>query len=76
MKAYMGSRSTAPFILNLSTRGGWVVSLIPWPFHAWKYSPWYPLNKRMGRTHSQSELLNKRKIFWPCLYSNSRSSSL
>jgi len=43
MKAYMGSRSTAPFILNLSTRGQWVVSLIPWPLHAWKYSPQYPL---------------------------------
>jgi hypothetical protein len=54
MKTYMGSSSTAPFILNLNTRGRWVVSLTPWPLFLQGERPQEPLKGRLGEPQSLS----------------------
>jgi hypothetical protein len=56
MKACRGNRSTAPLILNLSTRCRYIVSLAIWPFH-----PWYPLNEMLGGLHSPSECFGEQQ---------------
>jgi hypothetical protein len=54
MKAYWGSGSIDPHILDLGTRWGWVVSFMPWPLYHQGKSPWYPLDKRLGGPQSWS----------------------
>jgi hypothetical protein len=43
MKAYRGSRGTAPLTLSCSTRWRWVVSFMPWPLYPGKETQ-YSLN--------------------------------
>jgi hypothetical protein len=54
MKAYWGSRCIAPRILDLGTRWRWVASFMPRPLYPQGMSPWYPLDRRVGRPQSQS----------------------
>jgi hypothetical protein len=54
MKAYWGSGSTVPRILELDTRWRWVVSFKPQPLYSQGKSPWYPLDRSLGGPHSRS----------------------
>jgi len=54
MKAYWGSRSIAPCILDLSTRWKGVASFMSQPLYRWGKSPWYPLDRRLGGPQSWS----------------------
>jgi hypothetical protein len=54
MKSYWGRGYTAPRILDLGTRWRWVVSFTPRPLHPKGKSPWYPLDRRLGRSQSRS----------------------
>jgi hypothetical protein len=64
MKAYRGSRGTAPLILNLGTRWRWVVNFTPRPLYPRK-EHWYPLHKRLSRPQSRSEHSDEEKNFNP-----------
>jgi hypothetical protein len=44
----------APRILGLGIRWRWVVSFTPRPLQPLGKSPWYPLDRRMGRPQSRS----------------------
>ena len=55
MKAYRGSRSIAPFILNLSRGLMWGAN-----FMLWSTYTCYPLDRRLGKLHIQ---FWKEKIF-------------
>jgi len=48
MKWYLGSRGTAPSILNLSTRWRWVVSFMPWPLFPWGNNSLVPTAEESG----------------------------
>jgi hypothetical protein len=66
IKAYWGSRSIAPLILDLGTR----------PIFPQGKSPWYPLDRRLGEMVARASLeAVMRKIPSPCRVSNPRSSS-
>jgi len=54
MKKYCGSRGIAPCILNLGIRWGWVVSFTPRPLYPQGNSPWYTLDRSLGRPQSRS----------------------
>jgi len=54
------NESTAPYILNLSSRS-WVVSFLPWPLYLQGKSPWYLLDRRLGEHQSQSGHGGKEK---------------
>jgi hypothetical protein len=54
MKAYWGSGSIAPRILDLGTSWRCVVSLTPRPLYPQGKSPWYPLDRRLGGPQSRS----------------------
>jgi hypothetical protein len=54
MKAYLGSGGIALRILDLVTIWRWVVSLTPRPLYPQGKSPWYPLDRRLGKPQSQS----------------------
>jgi hypothetical protein len=49
MKAYWGSRSIAPRILDLGTRWRRVVTFTPLPLYPQGKNPWYPLDRRLDR---------------------------
>jgi hypothetical protein len=49
MKAYWESGGIAPHIFYLSTRWRWVVSFTLRPFYPPENSPWYKLDRRLGR---------------------------
>ena len=48
-KAYKGRRDIDPFILNLTSRCGWVVSFLPWPLYPWQRTP-VPIKQEDGWT--------------------------
>jgi hypothetical protein len=54
MKAYWGSGSIAPHILDLGTSRRRVVSFTPRPLYPQRKSPWYPLDRRLGGPQSRS----------------------
>jgi hypothetical protein len=54
MKAYCGSGSTAPSILDLGTRWRWVVRFTPQPLYPQGKYPWYALDRRLSGTQSRS----------------------
>jgi hypothetical protein len=54
MKAYWGSGSIAPRILDLGTRWRWMVNFTPRPLCPHGKSPWYPLDRRLGELQSRS----------------------
>jgi hypothetical protein len=54
MKAYWGSGTMAPCVLDIGTRWRWVVSFTPRPIRPQGKSPWYPLDRRLGGPHSRS----------------------
>jgi hypothetical protein len=62
---YWGIGGIAPHILDLSTRWRWVVSFIRWLLYPQGKSPWYPLDRRLGRPQSQSGHGGKEKILSP-----------
>jgi hypothetical protein len=51
MKTYEGSEGIAPTILDLSTRWRWVVRFTT---HPQEKSPWYPLDRMLGRLQNRS----------------------
>jgi hypothetical protein len=53
MKAYWGSGSIAPRILDLGTRWRGVVSFAPRPLYPQGKNPWYPLDRRLGGPQSR-----------------------
>jgi hypothetical protein len=62
MKAYMGSRGTAPLILNLSTRHGELPTLHPSCFTPGNESL-YPQNRRTGGPPEPSEqFVDEKKL--------------
>jgi hypothetical protein len=62
MKTYWECGCIAPRILDLGTRWRWVVSFIPQPLYIRWVSPWYPLDRRLGRPKSRSGHGGERKI--------------
>jgi len=54
MKAYGGSESVTPRILELGTRWRWAVIFTPRPLYFQEKRPWYPLDKRLGGPQSRS----------------------
>jgi len=56
-----GSGGIALCILNLDTRWRSVVNFTSQPFYPWGKSPWYPLDRRLGRHHSLSGRGGKEK---------------
>jgi hypothetical protein len=54
MKAYWGSGSVAPLIIDLGTRWSWMVSFRSRPLDRQGKSPWYPLNKELGGPQNRS----------------------
>jgi hypothetical protein len=62
MKTYWGSGGIAPRILDLGTRWRWVVSFTPRPLYHQGKSPWYPLDRRLGRPQSRSGGGGEEKI--------------
>jgi hypothetical protein len=54
MKAYWGSGSIAPRILDLCIRWRWVVSFTPRPLYPQGRSACYPLDRRLGWPQSRS----------------------
>jgi hypothetical protein len=73
MKAYWGSESIAPHILNLATRWRWVVSFTPRPLYSQVKDTWYPLDRRLGGPQSRSERgISKYKAGIKPLHCNAR----
>jgi hypothetical protein len=56
----MGSRGTAPCILNLGTRWWWVFSITSLPLYPHGKSLWYPLDRGLGM-----KVVEKRKVSGP-----------
>jgi hypothetical protein len=54
MKAYWGSGSITPRILDLDLRWRRVVSFTPRQLYPQGKNPWYPLDRRLGGLQSQS----------------------
>jgi hypothetical protein len=54
MKAYWGSGSIAPRILDLGTIWTWVFSFTPQPLYPQGKNLWYPLDRRLGGPQSRS----------------------
>jgi len=54
MKAWWGSGSIAPCILDLGIRWRWVGSFTPWPLYPPGKSPKYQLDRRLSGPQSQS----------------------
>jgi hypothetical protein len=54
IKAYWGSGSIAPRILDLGTRCRWVVSFKLRPFYPQRKRPWYPLDRRLDGPQNRS----------------------
>jgi hypothetical protein len=52
MKAYWGSVSIDPRILNLGARWRWEVNFMPLPVYPQGKSPWYPLDRSLGGLQS------------------------
>ena len=73
MKAYGGSGAVPPLILNFGT-WVWVGYITPWPFYPQGISHQNTL--RWEGLKASSYVMEKRKIFYPCQESNSRSSAL
>jgi len=67
MKAYWGSRGTAPRIRDLGIRWMWVVSFKYWPLYRQRRSPCYPLERRLGGPQSQSVGGGEEKTLQPLL---------
>jgi hypothetical protein len=65
MKAYWGSRSRVPHILDPGTRCRWVVSFTPRSLYSRGKSPWYPLERWLGGAHNQTERGGKDKNSQP-----------
>jgi hypothetical protein len=63
MKMYWGNGGTAPCILNLDTRSGWIHALATLP---WRKNPQYPLDRRLGGIWSWSGCGGEKK-FQPLL---------
>jgi hypothetical protein len=68
MKAYRGSRCTAPLILNLGI--GWAVNCTPRLLY-----PRYPSNRRLGGSQGRSGRFGKEKTSWPFRDLNHRPTS-
>jgi hypothetical protein len=70
MKAYWGSGSVVPYILDLGTRWKLVVNFTPRPLYPPGKSPWYPLYRRLGGPQSRSghcaKYLNLNKLVSSC----------
>jgi hypothetical protein len=62
MKAYRGNGGIVPLILNLGTQCRWVVSFMMLRLYTWGNSPRHPLNRRLGRPHSQSGQLEEENL--------------
>jgi len=56
--------------INLGTRWKWVVSFLPWQLYPQGKKPWYPLDKRLGGSQSQSGPGSKERKSQPLLGSN------
>jgi hypothetical protein len=59
VKAYMGYRGIAPFIINLITRWRWVVNFVPWPTQSSpppSKKPWHPLSVTQGGPQKKSAI--------------------
>jgi hypothetical protein len=54
-------RCIAPCFLKPGTTQKWAVCCTSWPLHCQARSPWYPFNKSLGRTLSQSRHLAEKK---------------
>jgi hypothetical protein len=61
MKTCWGSGGIVPGILDLGTRWRSVVSFTPRPLYSQEKSPWYPLDRRLGR-RAVLDVVVKRKI--------------
>jgi hypothetical protein len=53
-ESVLNSGCIAPRILDLDTKGRWVVSFTPRPLHPQGKSPWYPLDRRLGDPYGRS----------------------
>jgi hypothetical protein len=71
MKTYWGNVGVAPRILNLDTRWSWVVSFTSRSPYSGGKSPWYPLDRRLGRLQSRSGCGEEKN---PCPCRNLTSS--
>jgi hypothetical protein len=67
MKAYWGSGSIDPYILDLGSTWRWVVSFTPRPLYPQGKIPWYPLNRRLGGPQSRSGHGDEEKNSQPML---------
>jgi hypothetical protein len=65
MKAYWASGVIDPRILDLGTRWKWMDSFTPWLLYPQRKSPWYPLDRRLGGSHSRSERGGEEKNSQP-----------
>jgi len=75
MKAYWGSGSKAPSVLNLGTRLRWAVRFTPRPFCLRGKSPRYLLDKRLSGTQGRSGRGGKEKKYPPLPGIEPRSSN-
>jgi hypothetical protein len=62
MKAYGGSGSIPPRILDLGTRWRWVVSFTPRPLYPQRKRPWYPLGELQSRFGRGGEKKNSQPL--------------
>jgi len=56
-----GGGGIVPCTLNLGTRWRWVVSFTAQPLYPQIKSPWYPLDRRLGKPQNQSKCGAKEK---------------
>jgi hypothetical protein len=59
----LGNGGIAPRILDLGTRGRWMVSFTPRPLYPQGKSPWYPLYRRLGGPQSRTRRGDEEKKF-------------
>jgi hypothetical protein len=67
MKAYWGSRGIAPCILDLGTRWRCVISFMPQLLYYQGKSPWYPMDRRLGKPQNWSGHSGEEKNSQPLL---------
>jgi len=65
---YWASGGTVPRILNLGTRWRWVVRFTPLPFYPQGKTSRYPLDRRVGWSHSRSGRGSEEKNPLPAGY--------
>jgi hypothetical protein len=68
--------SYSSIVLNLGSRWKWMISFTPLPNCSRGNSPWYPLDRWLGGTESQSGLYGGDKNLLPLRESNPESSAV